>query len=136
MLLTSLEAAFTRIDDSDDESQVTVPTWRDIDSGTEGHGGRSVRARIGDVASPVASAPPSSLLDSLESALLESDDEPLVRLPHVGADHEGRVVLRLSGESQSPVCRQLVPSVQPAVSPSKFLTHCQHVQTHWRTRGR
>ena len=39
--------------------------------------------------------------------LLESDDEePLVRLPHVGANHEGRVVLRLSGES----------SVQPAAS--------------------
>ena len=34
----------------------------------------------------------------------------------MGADHE--VVLRLSGESQSPACRQLVPSVQPAVSPS------------------
>ena len=117
-VLTSLEAALTRIDDSNDESQPIVPTWRDIDSGTEGHGGRSVRARIGDVASPVASAPPSSLLDSLEGALLESDDEPLVRLPHVGADHEGRVVLRLSGESQSPMCRQLVPSVQPAVSPS------------------
>ena len=47
---TSLEAALTRIDDSDDESQFIVPTWRDVDSGTEGHGGRSVRARIGDVA--------------------------------------------------------------------------------------
>ena len=69
-VLTSLEAALTRIDDSDDESQFIVPTWRD-DSGTEGHGGRSVRARIGDVASPVACAPPSSLLDSLEGALLE-----------------------------------------------------------------
>ena len=56
--------------------------------------------------SPVACAPPSSLLDSLEGALLESDDEPLVRLPHVGANHEERVVLRLSGES----------SVQPAAS--------------------
>ena len=51
-VLTSLEAALTRIDDSDDESQLIVPTWRDLDSGTEGHGGRSVRARIGDVASP------------------------------------------------------------------------------------
>ena len=68
-VLTSLEAALTRIDDSDHESQPIVPTWRDIDSGTEGHGGRSVRARIGDVASPVASAPPSSLLDPLEGAL-------------------------------------------------------------------
>ena len=97
-MLTCLEAALTGIDDSDDESQLTVPTWRD-DSGTEGHGDRSVRARIGDVASPVACAPPSSLLDSLEGALLESDDEPLVRLPHVGADHEARVVVRLSGES-------------------------------------
>ena len=31
------------------------PTWGDV-GGTEGHGGRSVRARIGDVASPVTSA--------------------------------------------------------------------------------
>ena len=74
-MLTGLEAALTRMDDSDDESQLTVPTWRD-GSGTEGHGHRSVRARIGDVASPVACAPLSSLL----GALLESDDEPLVRL--------------------------------------------------------
>ena len=70
------------------------------------------------MASPVASAPLASLLDSLEGALFESNDEPLDRLPHVGADHEGRVALRLSGESHSPVCRQFVPSVQPAVSPS------------------
>ena len=43
--LTSLEAALTRVDDSDRESQLIVPTWRDVDSGTEGHGGRRVRAR-------------------------------------------------------------------------------------------
>ena len=43
-VLTSLEAALTRIDNSDDESQFIVPTWRDVDIGTEGHGGRSVRA--------------------------------------------------------------------------------------------
>ena len=79
-VLTSLEEALTRIDDSDDESHPVVLTWRDIDSGTEGHGGRRVRARIGDVASPVASVPPSFLLDSLECALLESDDKRLVRL--------------------------------------------------------
>ena len=72
VVLTSLEAALTRLDDSDDEQPI-VPTWRDIDSGTEGHGGRSVRVRIGDVASPVASVPPSSLLDSLEGVLLEDD---------------------------------------------------------------
>ena len=54
-VLTSLEAALTRIDDSDDEAQLIAPTRRDVDIGREGHGDRSVRARI-DVASPVASA--------------------------------------------------------------------------------
>ena len=51
-VLTSLEITLTRIDDSDDESQLIVPTWRDVDSGTGGLGSRSVRARIGEVASP------------------------------------------------------------------------------------
>ena len=54
-MLTSLEAA-TRIGDSDDDSQLIVLTWRDVDSDTEGHESRSVRVRIGDVSSPVASA--------------------------------------------------------------------------------
>ena len=99
-VLTSLEAALTRIDDSDDESQFIVPTWRDVDIGTEGHGGRSVGARIADVASPVASAfstvpasngaledahrhvtvhsVPGTVLDSMLVPSNESD-EPLVR---------------------------------------------------------
>ena len=74
-MLTGLEVALTRIDDSDDESQPIVPTSRDAESAAERQGRRCVRARIGGVASPTAILLPSSLLDSVEDALLESEDE-------------------------------------------------------------
>ena len=89
----SKDSADAGIDNSDDESQFIVPTWRDVDTGTEGHGGRSVRARIADVASPVASAfstvPGSDgaleaayrhvTVDSVPGTVLDSMDVPWVR---------------------------------------------------------
>ena len=105
-VLTSLEAALTRIDGSDDESQLIVPTWRDIDSGTEGHGGRSVRARIGDVASPVASAlsiVPASI-GELEAA---HRHVPVDSVPGTVLDS----MLVPSNDSDAPLMRSREPSV-------------------------
>ena len=105
-VLTSLEAALTRIDDSDDESQFIVPTWRDVDTGTEGHGGQSVRARIADVASPVASA--FSTVPASNGAL-----EAAHR--HVTVDSVPGIVLDSmlvpSNESDEPLVRSREPSV-------------------------
>ena len=100
-----LEAALTRIDDSDDESQFIVPTWRDVDIGTEGHGDRSSRARIADVASPAASA--FSTVPASNGAL-----EAAHR--HVTVDSVPGTVLDsmlVSNESDVPLVRSREPSV-------------------------
>ena len=55
----------TRIDDSDDDSQLIVLTWRDVDSDTEGHESRSVGARMGTASICVLGAQCQSLLDSV-----------------------------------------------------------------------
>ena len=76
-VLTGLEAAITRIDDSSDDEPL-IPTWRDEVSpcaeAGRGPDARNVWARVGDVESHAAVIP--TLLDSLGP-----DNEPSIPIP-------------------------------------------------------